>query len=93
MENDEKKVQEVPKEKIFLLGYKRGNDYHCGCCRQTWFETEEFSSLKGVLSFLEKAQKDKEDIEPQWVRKVSPEKTKFSGDMDYAIRLLKINHG
>jgi len=86
------KVQEVPKEKMFLLGYKQGNDYNCSCCRQTWFETEEFESLHDVLVFLEQAKKAKKDIEPEWVREVSP-KTDLSGDMDYAIRLLKINNG
>jgi hypothetical protein len=83
----------VKKSKTFLLGYEQGNDYQCSCCRQTWFKTEEFDSLKDVLSFLERAKKDKLDIEPQWVREVSSENTEFSGDMDYAIRLLKINNG
>lgn len=89
MENNEA----VKKQKTFLLAYDKGNDYHCGCCRRTWLETEEFDSLEGVLFFLEQAKKDKLDIEPQWVREVNPEKTDFSGDLDCAIRLLKINHG
>jgi len=93
MENDEKKIQEVPKEKTFLLGYSRGNDYHCSCCRQTWFESEEFDSIKQALAFLEKAKQEKEDIEPCWLREVNPEKTEFHGDLDYAIRLLGINQG
>jgi hypothetical protein len=86
------KVQEVPVEKIFLLGYEKGNGYNCSCCRQTWFATEEFDSIKQVLMFLEKAKQEKTDIEPQWLREVSPVNTEFNGDLDYAIRLLGINH-
>jgi len=24
----------------YLITYERGNGYHCGCCRQTWTETD-----------------------------------------------------
>lgn len=29
----------------WLVEYEHGNDYHCGCCRDTWNETIEFYNL------------------------------------------------
>jgi len=84
------KVQEVPVEKIFLLGYEKGNGYHCGCCRSTHMEVEEFDSLDGIKWFLERAQKNDEDIEPLWIQEAKPKMMEFSGTITSAIALIEL---
>ena len=84
------KVQEVPEEKIFLLGYEKGNGYRCSCCRSTYMEVEEFDSLNGIKCFLKQAQKNDEDIEPLWVQEARPKMMEFSGTITSAIALIEI---
>jgi len=84
------KVQEVPSEKIFLLGYEKGNGYRCSCCRSTYLQVEEFDSLAGIKLFLEQAKKNDEDIEPLWIQEAKPKVMEFSGDIGTAISLIEI---
>ena len=41
----------------FLLVYERGNDYHCGCCRSTWIETDTYEDAESLIYALEKMSK------------------------------------
>jgi len=37
---------------MIRLTYEQGNGYHCGCCRTSWTETEDFKTREQVIDWI-----------------------------------------
>lgn len=44
---------------MFRITYEQGNGYRCGCCRQTWTETEDCESREDVILWLSELEASK----------------------------------